>query len=671
MALTAATLTPDARDWYRARLRLSTTVSAQPPARMDPLAEAIVQWDSLRQSDSLPFQSYAAFLRQHPGWPGESAMRRAAERGLKPDNVSPTMIVDHFQRFPPLTNIGSLRFAEALLATGRKAEAIIQARTAWIGGTMPVEEENRLLARFGSDLSLADHDSRMERLLWDDSLSTAQRQINLTSLPKRDYFQARLALKLKAPDAATRLDAVSPRYPADPGLIADKARWQRDSGDWMGARRTLADATVAPGSVRYSVPWMKLHLDFARAAGNDGQWDLAYAIAAETNPYPAGTVLRSRSDTERDLLTSLEWLAGWTALHELNRPSLAISHFERYSLSAETPQTQSKGDYWAGRAAQAAGKAAIARTFFEKAAAHPDHFYGQLALEVLGRSITTPVGPQISIAPFDRSHFERNEIVRAIRLLAELGDSQRLGIFIRALAATASTDQELMLAASLARAINRPDLGVRLARNARRSTGNWLWDAGYPSLSLGPIFDQQWTMIHAIARQESEFNREAVSHANARGLMQLMPGTARETAAKVGLPYDYSRLTTDTTYNITLGSTYFANLLDRYAGNYVMAVAAYNAGPGNVNKWVRANGDPRMAGIDVIKWIEKIPIFETRNYVQRVLENAVIYDVLHPHRSRMPAVNRLSAYLGKAQALRVSGCTLSEQPIADGPKASC
>lgn len=306
MALTAATLPPDLRDWYRARLRLSTTVSAQPPAQFDPLAEAIVQWDALRQSDSLAFQSYASFLRQHPGWPGESAMRRAAERGLKPDNVSPTTIVDHFQRFPPLTNIGALRLAEALLATGRKPEAVFQARTAWVGGAMPLEEENRLLARFGAELSLADHDSRMERLLWDDSLSAAQRQMNLTSLPQRDYFQTRLALKLKSPDAAARLDAIAPRYPSEPGLIADKARWQRDTGDWVGARRTLADATVAPGAVRYSVPWMKLHLDFARAAANDKQWGLAYAIAAETNPYPAGTILRSRSDVERDLLTSLE-----------------------------------------------------------------------------------------------------------------------------------------------------------------------------------------------------------------------------------------------------------------------------------------------------------------------------------------------------------------------------
>ncbi len=666
-ALTGATLDPQARDWYRFRLNLSSSVPVQPPARLDPLAEAIAVWDSLRQSDSLPFESYAGFLRQHAGWPGKSGFRKAAERTLKPDITSPSLIVDYFQRFPPLTNQGALRYAEALLAVGRKADAVFQARAAWVGGALPVEEENRLLARFASDLAVADHDSRMDRLLWDDSVSTAQRQVNFTTPAKRDYFLARLAMKLRWPDAAARLASVWARYPMDPGLVADKARWQRGTGDWIGARRTLAEAKIAPGSVRFPLQWMQTHLDFARAAANDKQWDLAYGIAADTNAYPSGTVLRTRSAAERDVLTSLEWLAGWTALKQLGRPASAIPHFERYSLSAQTPQTQSKGDYWAGRAAQAAGQTTVAQGFFEKAAAHPDHFYGQLALEQLGRPIKTPPAPQVTIAPFDRTHFEQNEVVRAIRLLAELGDQSRLTTFIRALANSASTEQEQLLTADLARSINRPDLGVRLARNARKSGESWLWDAGYPRLSLSSLFDRQWTMIHAITRQESEFNRDAVSHANARGLMQLMPGTAQETAGKVGVPYDYERLTADINYNVTLGSTYFANLLDRFGGSHVLAVAAYNAGPGNVSRWIADNGDPRLPGADVVEWIEKIPLFETRNYVQRVLENAVIYDVLNPTRAKMPSVSRLSAYLGRPdrQTAEVPRCAapLVSQPV--------
>lgn len=671
-ALTAATMSPQTREWYRARLNLSSSFPAASPAQTDALAEAILRWDSLRKSDVLPFESYASFLRQHPGWPGESALRRAAERMLRPDVTSPSLIMDYFQRFPPITNVGSLRYAEALLATGRRADAIIQARTAWVGGALPIDEESRLLARFGAELKLADHDSRMDRLLWDDSLSAAQRQINSTSVEKRAYFQARLAMKLKWPDAATRLAQVWPSYQFDPGMIADRVRWQRDNYDSVGARATLANARVAPGVVRFPLQWMNLHLEFARAAANDGQLSTAYAIAADTNAYPAETVLRSRSAAERDVLTSLEWLAGWTALKQLGKPASAIAHFDRYSLSAQTPQTQSKGDYWAGRAADAAGQSTVARGFYERAAAHPDHFYGQLSLERLGRPITTPPSPQVLLTPVDRSRYEQNELVRAVRLLAELGDQPRLTIFIRALADAELTEQEQLLTIELARSISRPDLGVRLARNARKSSESWLWDAGYPRLPLSQMFDRQWTMIHAITRQESEFHKEAVSHANARGLMQLMPGTARETAGKVGLPYDYERLTADTHYNVTLGSTYFANLLDRYSGNHVMAVAAYNAGPGNVNKWVAANGDPRLSSVDTVDWIEKIPIFETRNYVQRVLENAVIYDLLNPARAKMPSANRLATYLGDSNR-RATGTvqrcdtTSSIQPIGNLP----
>jgi soluble lytic murein transglycosylase len=170
---------------------------------------------------------------------------------------------------------------------------------------------------------------------------------------------------------------------------------------------------------------------------------------------------------------------------------------------------------------------------------------------------------------------------------------------------------------------------------------------GFPQLSVPGPYENLWVMIHAITRQESQFDRTATSRVGAKGLMQLMPGTAREQAGKLGLPYDHDRLTSDPPYNITLGAAFFQRMLDYYGGSHVLAVASYNAGPGNVNKWLAANGDPRVPGVDVVDWIEAIPLSETRGYVQRVLENAVVYDMLHPQRARMPAQNRLSAYLGK------------------------
>jgi soluble lytic murein transglycosylase len=221
-------------------------------------------------------------------------------------------------------------------------------------------------------------------------------------------------------------------------------------------------------------------------------------------------------------------------------------------------------------------------------------------------------------------------------------------LFIRALAQQLETDQDRTLAAEFGRQIGRADLGVWIAREARNKGSNFYVRAGFPEVTIPAAYSRQWTLGHAIMRQESSFDRAAVSHAGARGMMQLMPGTAREVSGKIGLGYDMGRLTSDPSYNIMLGSSYFASLVDSWGGSVPLAVASYNAGAGNVRKWVRDNGDPRLPGSDIVRWIEEIPYQETRNYVQRVLENAVVYDAIHPQRRIGTGDKRLSYYLGKS-----------------------
>jgi soluble lytic murein transglycosylase len=288
-----------------------------------------------------------------------------------------------------------------------------------------------------------------------------------------------------------------------------------------------------------------------------------------------------------------------------------------------------------------------ADAYHASAAAFPDQFYGQLAAERIGASAQAP--RLISHAPpstAERGDFERRDLVRAARLLGQRGQWKDQSLFVRAIAASVESEAEMALAAELSRSLGRPDLGVMVARNRRNAGGADIISAGFPALDIPIATPRLWTMIHAIARQESQFDREIVSHAGAMGLMQLMPGTARETAGKLGMAYDPARLN-DPNYNAMLGSAFFTRLLENYGGNHVLAVAAYNAGPGNVRKWLAANGDPRDPAVDVIDWIEAIPFTETRGYVQRVLENAVIYDSLNPAGATLPGPNRLSAYLGK------------------------
>ncbi len=634
----------DQLDAYRAQLQRAPSSAESTNA----LAASIAEWKQLQQSDSYSFDTYSRFLLAHPGWPGETSRRRAAERSMDTGNWSPGVAVSYFRRFPPLTGTGFVRFAEALSAVGLNDEARTAARAAWTQGTLPPADEAKILGGFASAFTPADHDARMDALLWAGATSSAQRQLSFVSAAKLDLFEARLAFRTGAADASDRSAATQDRYANDAGYLADRAVWLKNRNDWNTARSSLARAhqlATRPADVER---WYELLLSNARSAAADGQYSTAFDIARQLDDaYPAGTDVSTRPYGERDEYTSLAWLAGQTALKQLGRAGDAVTMFARYAGGSQTPQTRAKGYYWAARAAQAAGRAAEATAYYERAAGYRDQFYGQLANEKLHRPLLAP--PDVVLRPVDpatRDAFYSSEKVRAARYLGTIGAHEDQTAFVRQIAIDAKTDNDHVLATELSRTIGRPDLGVMVGRSALQNGLPDYAATGFPRVRVPDDQESAWTMIHAIARQESQFDRAAISHAGARGLMQLMPGTAREVAGKLGLSYNNGALTTDTDYNIQLGSSYFQKLFNLY-GSYPMAVAAYNAGPGNVNKWLAANGDPRTGTADMIDWIEAIPISETRNYVQRVMENAVVYDLLNPEKSRSRGDARLSWYLGR------------------------
>ncbi len=376
------------------------------------------------------------------------------------------------------------------------------------------------------------------------------------------------------------------------------------------------------------------------------QWSTAYGIASQLDDaYPAGTDVSGRSYGERDEYTNLAWLAG-TAASKLGRHADAARMFDRYGRAARSSQTRTKGFYWAARSAFSAGQQAQSNSWLEQAAASPDQFYGQLALERLGRRVIPPSPALATPSSAQRSAFAARPLVQAAKALGDMGRWSDQSLFVRAIAEQAETESDRILAAQFGRTIGRQDLGVWVAREARNKGQSFYDPAGFPEVTLPRAYPHHWALAHGITRQESSFDRAAVSPVGARGLMQLMPGTAREQSGKIGLPYDFGRLTSDPAYNIMLGSSYFGRLLDEWGGQAAMAVASYNAGAGNVRKWIRANGDPR-GGTDIVTWIEAIPYSETRNYVQRVLENAVVYEAMRAQRSG-GRPNRLSYYLGKS-----------------------
>ncbi|RDE06517.1 lytic transglycosylase domain-containing protein [Sphingomonas aracearum] len=644
-ALVATSGVPqDQLGWGKATQALQQ--SAQNNAQM---AQAIAQWKALGQTSILPFDSYASFLLAHPGWPQENALRRSAENALS-RGAAPANITAFFDKFPPLTGEGGAFYAEALASVGRRADAEQAARTAWRKGALPATAESKLLTYFSGALRPEDHDARMDALLWQNVTLTAARELPLTSPGARPIFAARLAFRNNAPEASQLAAAAETLGARDAGYIADRAIWLRKTGNgaaaqsWLARSRSLA---TRPGNVE---EWYEVLLSNAKAAADAGSYQVAYDIARQVDDaYPAGTDVSKRPYGERDDYTSLAWLAGQTALKQLGRPMDAAVMFDRYGRGSQTPSTRSKGLYWAGRAAQAGGNAAQARAWFEQAAGLRDQYYGQLANERLGRPLVAPgAPPPLQVDPLYRSSFQSKDVVRAAQYLGYINNWQDQTAFVRQIAADATTDADHVLADELARQLGRPDLGVMVGRSALQNGLTEYSALGFPTVKVPATQASQWTLIHAIARQESQFDRGAVSRTGARGLMQLMPGTAREQAGKLGLAYDASALNVNTDYNIQLGSSYFQRIYNNY-GSWPLAIAAYNAGGGNVNKWLRANGDPRTGAVDVVEWVEAIPFLETRNYVQRVLENMVVYDLLNPAQAQSRGPNRLSWYLGKNQ----------------------
>lgn len=620
--------------------------STRPP-RTDALWPAIDEWQRLRQSDRLPFADYARFLIAHRDWPGELALRRAAERQIQPNQTDPSLVAQFFDAFPPLSGAGRVRYAEALASLGQTDKAHAAAVAAWTTGPLSTDDEGRLLTKFGGQFTSSEQDQRMEVLLWARATSAASRQLNLVSAQRRPLYAARLAFQTNAADAATQAAAV-PEAGHDAGYVIDRAYWLRANARELEARTYLAQPETLDAPAFNPTAYVTALLDFANAAAHDKQWTLAYGIAANIDhTFAPGTDVRAQDLKVRDPYTSLAWVGGTVALKQLNRPQDAEAMFRRYTAASQTPGSQSKGEYWAGRAAQLAGNGPGATAHFTAAAANIDQYYGQLATERLGRPIVVPADPApLDISPEVRAAFANREVVRAARLEGEQRDWLAQTQFIRKIAADADSDTDHALAMELSKSLQRPDLAVIVSRNARKSGARDPIRMGFPTVPVPPAMDSHWTMIHAIARQESQFDREVVSGAGARGLMQMMNPTAKEQAGKLGLPWNPERLT-DVDYNVMIGSSFFDRMLTYYQGNYVLAVASYNAGPGNVNKFIRANGDPRLPGVDMVDWIEAIPFTETRTYVQKVLENAVVYDLFNPARAKTPEKDRLSYYLGK------------------------
>ncbi len=594
------------------------------------LERRTAQWAAIQYGGSkLGYKEIAAFEAEAPHFASASLFKTRKEQALAKQDLSSKEIIARLGGAMPNTIAAQIDLAAAYIADGQKARAGRIARVIWIDNYLDRELEAEVLDKLGSVLSNKDHWDRAVHLLMHDRATGTERIMDRLTPAQKSLAAARIAVARKKPEAQDLLDKVDPSLRNHPLFHFAQAQLAHDRGDLSAALDAL-DAQKSANVPDGALFWYERQ-QIARQALAKHDYKLAYRAAAGFTDGPEGRVVEA------------QFHAGWIALEFLHEPARAAGHFKEMAALSTLPDSISQSNYWWAQALKAQGKTDEAQAKYAEAAKHSTQFYGQLARETLGQPLVT----LRSLPPWrDREPvFDDMELVRAVRLLAKAGQPKMAEPLVRTLAYSFKDGPDLLLTARLAQEIGAHQIAILTADIAdRRGVALDLFN--YPRDGLPPHADLAAidnAAIYAIARQESRFQVDAVSGAGARGIMQLMPGTARETAGRIGLAYSAEKLVRDAEYNALLGSTYLGYQLDRYDGSLLLAAAAYNAGAGNVNKWIDLYGDPRDAKVDPVNWIELIPFEETRTYVQRVLANYTVYRVRlgHPEARLAEALRRI------------------------------
>lgn len=594
----------DMEEWQRAE-RLMTSVN-------DSLATKLFQWIRLVEDrEDADFDTLATFIVDNPDWPRIDELQERAEARLI-DSADKALTRALFDKHEPLSTRGHIRFAEALFAEGKDDEALQHVRRAWVQGDFSKKEETAFLRRHGRHLRAGDHSSRLEQLLWDRKWRDAKRMLPRVSKAYATLGKARIALQTQSPGVDQAIEAVPEELAGDPGLLFDRARWRRLKRKHDGAKEILLDP---PDRLVRPERWWFERSYHVRRAIEAREFEDAYKLVSQHRQLSGGDYAEA------------EWLSGWLALRFVSRPKTAFRHFVRLYDRVIAPVRQARAAYWAGRSAAAQRDEAGAVAWYRRAALHSASFYGQLArVELNGE-----VAPGVAHEPTadERAAFEATELAGLARLLVAVGDRRYLDDVLKTLAKSADSAAEIGMIADYANAAGRPALLARLGRTAAFE-GKVFEKAAFPIPKieglLQPVADVEPSLLLGVARQESMFRREAKSPAGARGLLQLIPSTARLVAKRAKQPYDRDRLLADHDYNAALGAEYLELLIERFDGSLPLVLAAYNAGPLRVKRWLEKHGDPRESDRHaLVDWIELIPYSETRNYVQRVLEGHEVY----------------------------------------------
>ncbi len=570
----------------------------------------------LTKGNKASFYDYKIFIESNEDYPRLGRIKYLAEHKLSVDTISPKKIIDWFGADEPLSGFGKMILGESIILNGNAEKGISYIKDGWVTAELSKSELRFYRKKFKKYLNADDYIKRADYLAWNNKYWDLKRMLRY--LPK-DYellYTARQLLMSKSYGVDNAISKVPAKFKNDAGLNYDRLKWRRKRGRVDSSVEILVKIkNTKDYLVRPDKWWFEREI-ISRSLIYKKKYELAYKIAS------------NHAMTNGPDYAAAEWMSGWIALSFLDDPLLAKDHFENFYDNVGYPISTSRGAYWLAKTYQKLGKDELADEWFGKASNFLTTYYGQLAFMELNPNQNFELSKDIEVSKEYRDYFFKKELVKIIYLLNELDEDKYAKYILRHLANTDINNGSEVLAAELASNIDRFDFAIQIAKIAsyeKRFHNKY----NYPIISTPNYINGRkipdTAFILSIIRQESEFDLSANSHAGAKGLMQLMPYTAKLVAKQANLPYSKSRLTRDAEYNINLGSHYIAGLILEYDGAYPFAIAAYNAGPKRVRYWKKINKNPQKNQIDYVNWIELIKFKETRNYVQRVLENYNVY----------------------------------------------
>jgi soluble lytic murein transglycosylase len=573
------------------------------------VSDDIVEWLRLRSGEG-QLGEYEAFLQRRPDWPGLGLLREKGEAAVA-RSTSAERVLAWFNGGQPETVEGSFALIRAYTALGQTDAARAEAVRAWLALSFTAEQEAALLEAYPKALAQVNQ-TRLDRLLWDGEATEAARMLPRVGADWRKLAEARIALREESPGVDAKLKAVPAALSNNPGLAYERFIWRMRKDRYEEAATLIVDSSSSAETLGRPEDWAERRALLARRLLRDGDPRMAYRVAASHH-------LAGGSD-----YADLEFIAGFVALRHLGDAQAGLDHFRRLTAAVSTPISLARGAYWEGRALDQLGQTDAARAAFARAAQNHTAYYGLLAAERQGMPLDAEILGRQQYPDWQTASFADSSVLQAAILLQQAGDRALAKRFLLHLAEGLNA-QELGQLGEMALSFDEPHFAVLIGKQAAER-GIILPRVYYPVTDLVPDgLAVSRALALSIARRESEFDPGVVSPAGARGLMQVMPETARMMATKLGKGFDRARLTSDPAYNAALGSEYLKQLLEEFGPSIALIASGYNAGPGRPRAWVEQFGDPRRDDVDVVDWVEMIPFSETRTYVMRVAESVVIY----------------------------------------------